>query len=119
MNPTKPPVCHTKPKTRLAALLLAAGSLLAACGSSAQASAKTPQPSLGTIKPGEMIVAIRSGDKPASYVSNGHAAGYEIDQLRAIGTRPGRWCTGPPDAVAVAGCGGAGFGGPPLGTATA
>lgn len=84
MNPTKPPVCHTKPKTRLAALLLAAGSLLAACGSSAQASAKTPQPSLGTIKPGEMIVAIRSGDKPASYVSNGHAAGYEIDQLRAI-----------------------------------
>ncbi|MGC8512027.1 MAG: transporter substrate-binding domain-containing protein [Acidimicrobiales bacterium] len=69
---------------RSVAALVIGGGLLAACSSSTQASTKSSSPNLGTIKPGEMIVAIRSGDKPASYVSNGHAAGYQIDQLRAM-----------------------------------
>ena len=69
-------------------------------------------------------------DKPIRKVQNQSKGGTTVavvksmDLVEAVreqlaSTRPGRWCTGPPDAVAVAGCGGAGFGGPPLGTATA
>lgn len=64
--------------------LVAVGALLAGCGSSSSTTTKSAAASLGTIKPGEMIVAVRSGDKPASYVSNGHAAGYEVDLIRAM-----------------------------------
>jgi|GEM_PF-1467231 len=74
-----------KSALRLATTIIVGGSLVTACSSSStKAATQGSANNLGTIKPGQMIVAIRGGDKPASYISNGKAAGYQIDQIRAM-----------------------------------
>ncbi len=71
--------------------LLVSGALLAACGSGSSttssasvSSTATTHAVIQTRTPGTLTIAYRSDDKPASYISNGHAAGYEIDLMKAV-----------------------------------
>ena len=73
----------------LGAVFMLTGTVLSACGStsattttSAASTSTTLQ--LDTATPGVLTIAYRSDDKPASYISNNQAAGYEIDLLKAI-----------------------------------
>lgn len=63
-----------------AALVAAVG--LAACGSSSSAASSS-----GTIHKNELVIAYRSDDKPASYISGGHADGYAIALMRAVASQ--------------------------------
>ncbi len=66
----------------LGAVALFVGAGLSACGSSHSAASSD-----GTLHPKELVIAYRSDDKPASYISGGHADGYAIALMRVLATQ--------------------------------
>lgn len=75
--PRTPIRSHKASHVAIATLLLGLG--VAACGSS-NASANPD----GTLHKGELIIAYRSDDKPASYISNNQPAGYAVELMKSI-----------------------------------
>ncbi len=68
---------HKMMKVGTTALMM--GLALTACGSSS--SSANPD---GTLNKGQLVIAYRSDDKPASYISNNQAAGYAIELMKSI-----------------------------------
>lgn len=58
---------------------LSVGLSLSACGSSSSAATSD-----GTLHQNQLVIAYRSDDKPASYISGGHADGYAVALMKAV-----------------------------------